>query len=44
MAQLRVYLRIEDLRRQFAAYMATPVRGRGYVPIEGMHPERLAHF
>lgn len=37
MAQLRVYLRIEDLRRQFAAYMATPVRARGYVPIEGMH-------
>jgi hypothetical protein len=36
-AQLRVYLRIEDLRRQFAAYMATPVRARGYVPIEGMH-------
>lgn len=37
MAQLRVYLKIEDLRRQFAAYMATPVRARGYVPIEGMH-------
>ena len=37
MAQLRVYLRIEDLRRQFAAYLATPVRARGYVPIEGMH-------
>ena len=37
MAQLRVYLRIEDLRRQFAAYMATPVRARGYVPVEGMH-------
>jgi hypothetical protein len=36
-AQLRVYLKIEDLRRQFAAYMATPVRARGYVPIEGMH-------
>jgi len=36
-AQLRVYLKVEDLRRQFAAYMATPVRARGYVPIEGMH-------
>lgn len=37
MAQLRVYLRIEDLQRQFAAYMATPTRARGYVPLEGMH-------
>ena len=37
MAELRVYLPIEDLQRQFAAYMATPVRARGYVPLEGMH-------
>lgn len=37
MADLRVYLRIENLRRQFAAYMATPVRARGYVPLEGMN-------
>ncbi len=37
MAELRVYLPIEDLRRQFAAYMGTPVRARGYVPLEGMH-------
>ena len=37
LAELRVYLRIEDLRRQFAAYMGTPRRGRGYVPLEGMH-------
>ena len=37
MAELRVYLPIEDLRRQFAAYMGTPLRGRGYVPLEGMH-------
>lgn len=37
MADLRVYLKIEDLKRQFAAYMATPVRARGYVPLEGMH-------
>ena len=37
MAELRVYLRIESLQRQFAAYMATPTRGRGYIPLEGMH-------
>jgi hypothetical protein len=36
-AELRVYLKIESLRRQFAAYMASPTRARGYVPIEGMH-------
>jgi len=35
--ELRVYLKIESLRRQFAAYMASPTRARGYVPIEGMH-------
>ncbi|MDH3673161.1 MAG: microcompartment protein [Gammaproteobacteria bacterium] len=37
MAELRVYLRIENLRRQFAAYLGTPSRARGYVPLEGMH-------
>jgi len=37
MADMRVYLRLESLQRQFAAYLATPVRGRGYVPLEGMH-------
>ena len=37
MTELRVYLKIESLRRQFAAYMASPTRGRGYVPVEGMH-------
>lgn len=37
MAELRVYLRIESLRRQFAAYMGSPTRGRGYVPLEGTH-------
>lgn len=37
MAQLRVYLQIESLQRQFAAYMATPTRARGYIPLEGMH-------
>jgi hypothetical protein len=35
--ELRVYLKIESLERQFAAYMASPTRARGYVPIEGMH-------
>ena len=37
MAELRVYLKLESLRRQFAAYMGSPTRARGYVPIEGMH-------
>ena len=37
MAELRVYLRIEFLQRQFAAYMATPTRARGYIPLAGMH-------
>lgn len=37
MTELRVYLRIETLRRQFAAYLGSPTRGRGYVPLEGMH-------
>lgn len=37
MAELRVYLLIENLGRQFAAYMASPTRGRGYVPLEGTH-------
>jgi hypothetical protein len=36
-AELRVYLRIESLGRQFAAYMGSPTRARGYVPLEGMH-------
>jgi len=34
---LRVYLLIRDLQRQFAAYMATPIRARGYPPFEGQH-------
>ena len=33
--QLRVYLPIPDLARQFAAYLGTPTRARGYPPIEG---------
>ena len=35
--ELRVYLHVNDLQRQFAAYMATPTRARGYPPFEGMH-------
>ncbi len=37
MTELRVYLRIDSLRRQFAAYMGSSTRGRGYVPLEGMN-------
>jgi hypothetical protein len=33
--QLRVYLPIPKLGRQFAAYLGTPTRARGYPPIEG---------
>jgi hypothetical protein len=35
--QLRVYLPIPDLARQFAAYLGTPTRARGYPPMEGDH-------
>lgn len=35
--ELRVYLPIEDLQRQFAAYLGTPTRARGYPPYEGQH-------
>ncbi len=37
MVELRVYLQIENLQTQFAAYMATALRARGYVPLKGMH-------
>ena len=37
MTELRVYLLVESLARQFAAYMATPTRARGYPPLEGEH-------
>ncbi len=37
MTELRVYLLVEDLQRQFAAYMSTPTRARGYPPFEGQH-------
>lgn len=33
--ELRVYLPIPELRRQFAAYLGTPTRARGYAPMEG---------
>ena len=35
--QLRVYLPIPNLARQFAAYLGTPTRARGYPPMEGEH-------
>ena len=35
--ELRVYLPIPDLGRQFAAYLGTPLRARGYPPVEGDH-------
>jgi hypothetical protein len=35
--ELRVYLPIPELGRQFAAYLGTPLRARGYPPIEGDH-------
>jgi hypothetical protein len=35
--ELRVYLLLEDLQRQFAAYLGTPTRARGYPPFEGQH-------
>lgn len=37
MTELRVYLLVKDLGRQFAAYMSTSTRARGYPPVEGEH-------
>lgn len=37
MTDLRVYLLVKDLNRQFAAYMSTPTRARGYPPMQGEH-------
>lgn len=37
MTELRVYLPIQDLQPQFAAYLSTPMRARGYPPFEGEH-------
>ncbi len=34
---IRVYLLVEDLQRQFAAYLGTPTRARGYPPYRGEH-------
>ena len=34
---LRVYLLVRDLQRQFAAYLGTPTRARGYPPMQGEH-------
>jgi len=35
--ELRVYLPVPDLQPQFAAYMGTPTRARGYPPYAGQH-------
>lgn len=35
--ELRVYLLVEDLQEQFAAYLGTPTRARGYPPFAGDH-------
>jgi hypothetical protein len=37
MTELRVYLLVKDLGRQFAAYMSTPTRARGYPPMMSEH-------
>jgi hypothetical protein len=36
-SELRVYLTVRDLQPQFAAYMGTPTRARGYTPLAGQH-------
>ncbi|MDQ3105921.1 MAG: microcompartment protein [Actinomycetota bacterium] len=35
--ELRVYLLLEDLQPQLAAYLGTPTRARGYPPFAGQH-------
>lgn len=37
MPELRVYLPVYDLQPQFAAYLSTPLRARGYPAFEGQH-------
>lgn len=37
MTELRCYLPIRDLQPQFAAWLSTPMRARGYPPFEGQH-------
>jgi hypothetical protein len=36
-AELRVYLLVQNLQPQFAAYLGTPTRARGYPPFAGQH-------
>ena len=35
--ELRIYLTVSDLQPQFAVYMGTPTRARGYPPLAGQH-------
>jgi hypothetical protein len=37
LAELRVYLLVQNLQPQFAAYLGTPTRARGYPPFAGQH-------
>jgi hypothetical protein len=37
MTELRVYLPIEDLQPQFAAYLSSPIRARAYPPFKGQN-------
>ena len=37
MTELRVYLPIHDLQPQFAAWLSSPMRARGYPPFAGQH-------
>ncbi len=37
MTELRVYLPVHDLMPQFAAWLSTPMRARGYPPLAGQH-------
>lgn len=37
MTELRVYLPIHDLQPQFAAWLSSPTRARGYPPYQGQH-------
>ena len=37
MTELRVYLPIEDLQPQFAAYLSSPTRARAYPPFKGQN-------
>ena len=37
MTELRVYLPIEDLQPQFAAWLSSPTRARAYPPFRGQN-------